>query len=161
VDGVIDHELTSTIEEVEALKKEHPIYHIPSYGNIRKYFYILKELGLIKERGIDKKLPKHLQKRHYYIINESAIDSPLWKRPQEYAYPLAFLGKKRFNKLMEYVELVRSGIVEPPEEFELPIEKFTVQWAFIFEYPEKVTHIASVRGINEDELKKLIVESKY
>jgi hypothetical protein len=164
VDGVIDHELTSTIEEVESLKKEHPIYHTPSYGNIRKYFYILKELGLIKEKGIDKKLPKYLQKRHYYVINEDTIDSPLWNKPQEYTYPLAFLGKKRFKKLMEYVELVRSEEEEPPEEFikaNLPIKKFTVQWAFISEYPEKIAHIASVRGISEEELRKRIVEGKY
>jgi hypothetical protein len=74
-----------------------------SYGSVRRYFYILKRLGLIEPtrrewgRGT---IPKQL-----YRIVSGMEDSPLWSAPQVALYPATRWGGAR------YVKAKRKGLV--------------------------------------------------
>lgn len=76
-----------------AFKKNKPT---TSYGSIRRYFFILKKLGLIEPtrkvqgRG---RFPKQL-----YRIVPGMIDDPRWRAPQAAYYPETKLGGKRYIK---------------------------------------------------------------
>jgi hypothetical protein len=67
-----------------------------SYGSVRRYFYILKKLGLIEPtrrewgRGT---IPKQL-----YRIVPGMEDSPLWSAPQVALYPATRFGGARYTK---------------------------------------------------------------
>jgi len=176
VDGVINGKLVEQLKEeppgklaAQVAKRPEPeerrlakiAYHVPSYNTITNYFFALRKLNLIKLKERKKGKFKHAISRHYYVINKDMINSIMWKMPRVYAYPLSFLGKKRWNDLLFYVNSVRTGEESPPAWYLEDIEEFKVQHAFIEYYPELVMHIAKERGISENELKREIIESKY
>ena len=65
-----------------------------SYESVRRYFYILKKLGLIEHVGA--RPSSRGYERHYYRIVPGREDDPLWFHPQEALYPETRLGAKRY-----------------------------------------------------------------
>ena len=76
-----------------------------SYDSVRRYFYILKEIGLItptrkvKGRG---NFPIQL-----YMITPGMENDPRWAAPQSELYPATKLGRNR------YIEAKQSGAPIP------------------------------------------------
>ncbi len=70
-----------------------------SYASVRRYFYILKRLGLIeptrKERGRGP-IPKQL-----YRIVPGMEDAEEWRAPQVELYPATRFGGARYAKAKE------------------------------------------------------------
>lgn len=68
-----------------------------SYQSVRRYFYILEEIGLIESaRWEESRAPI---RRHLYKIRGDPED-PRWIRPQVELYPQSALGR-RFKELKE------------------------------------------------------------
>jgi len=68
-----------------------------SYAAIRKYFYILREIGLIHPVGTEPS--KQGFKKHMYEIAPGKEDDPAWWHPQMELYPGTALGKQGYAKL--------------------------------------------------------------
>ncbi len=70
-----------------------------SYGSARRYFWILKKLGLIeptrREMGRGA-IPKQL-----YRIVPGMENAPEWRHPQASLYPITRLGASRYRKQKE------------------------------------------------------------
>lgn len=156
LDGeMIDGELTKQIgRDVIGIIRACPGIHIATYTNFWKYFMVLNLLELIKKKGKRIKSDKSIFDKQLYILNKKIekTNPKLWKigwiRPQEMAYPLAGLGKHRYDKLKEDAKK----------------HEVTIQEAFIREdigYPEILDEIAEVRGIDRDELTEWVINSKY
>jgi hypothetical protein len=78
-----------------------------SYDGIRKYFFILKTVGLIRAVGRDKSksgFPRHL----YELVPERAED-PAWWHPQIELYPDTGLGRAGYQRLTERGLKPRGG----------------------------------------------------
>jgi len=72
----------------------------------RKYFYILKELGLIQSVGfVPGKAPF---RKHMFAVVKGMEDDPRWTRPQIELYPATKYGKKG------YLRLKRKGLRPRP-----------------------------------------------
>lgn len=70
-----------------------------SYSSIRRYFYILEEIGLIRgTRWVESKAPR---KKHLYEAVPERLDDPAWLRPQIELYPDTKLGRKGYERLRE------------------------------------------------------------
>jgi hypothetical protein len=68
-----------------------------SYASVLKYFYILKELGLIRPVGfVPGKAP---WRKHMYAIVKGKEADPAWPRPQIELYPSTKYGKKGYLRL--------------------------------------------------------------
>jgi len=66
-----------------------------SYHSFWRYFYILRELGLIRRSGKTKKGKyENTLEQVYYRAVKRRINSPLWKTPQKKLWESAGLGKK-------------------------------------------------------------------
>lgn len=68
-----------------------------SYDSVRRYFYILKELGLIEpvrftpgQRGF---------RKHLYKVVPGTEEDPRWTFPQRELYPDTALGRRGYEKL--------------------------------------------------------------
>lgn len=68
-----------------------------SYDSIRRYFYILEEIGLIESIRFEK--GKSPFPKHYYRIVPGMEDDPRWMHPQSELWPDTKLGKKGYAKL--------------------------------------------------------------
>ena len=156
LDGeMIDGELTKQISrDVIGIIRACPGVHIATYTNFWKYFMVLNLLELVKKKGKRIKSDKSIFDRQLYILNKKTEKTNPklweigWKRPQEMAYPLAGLGKRRYDKLKEDAKM----------------HEVTIQEAFVREdigYPEILDEIATIRGIDRDELTEWVVNSKY
>ena len=75
-------------------KKER---YVTSYASFRKYFYILKELGLI-EFLREEPSSKGGFSRRIYRITPGKEDSEKWLSPQVELYPATALGASRYSK---------------------------------------------------------------
>lgn len=78
-----------------------------SYASIRKYFYILRELGLIEfveEAPSAGGFPRRL-----YRIVPGMEDDPRWGAPQVELYPATKFGKRRYRKKIERGERIPRG----------------------------------------------------
>ena len=78
-----------------------------SYDSIRKYFYILRELGLIEfveEAPSAAGFPRQL-----YRIIPGMEEDPRWGAPQVELYPATALGKRRYRKKIEKGERIPKG----------------------------------------------------
>ena len=65
-----------------------------SYASARRYFWILKKLGLIEFTRVESGkafIPKRL-----YRIVPGMEDSPIWRAPQATLYPETRLGQARY-----------------------------------------------------------------
>ena len=68
-----------------------------SYPSVRKYFYILKELGLIQPVGfVPGKAP---WRKHMFAVAKGKETDPAWTHPQIELYPATKYGKKGYLKL--------------------------------------------------------------
>jgi len=70
-----------------------------SYESVRRYFYILKNLGLIEptRREVGRApIPKQL-----YRIVPGMEDAPEWYRPQIAMYPDTRWGRRRYARVKE------------------------------------------------------------
>lgn len=70
-----------------------------SYASVRRYFYILEEIGLIM--GTEWREGERGFKRHYYELVEAKAEDPAWWHPQQELYPATALGKAGYEKLRE------------------------------------------------------------
>jgi len=66
-----------------------------SYASVRRYFYILKKLGLIEPVRTEPSSKGGFPRTYYRIV---IYDDPRWFAPQEALYPETRLGKKRYEK---------------------------------------------------------------
>lgn len=80
---------------------------VTSYQAVRRYFWILKEIGLIESVRYEKSRG-HFRK-HFYRIVPRMEDDPRWGRPQAELYPDTRLGKRRYDKLRERGLKPRGG----------------------------------------------------
>jgi len=81
------------------LKEFRKVKKKTSYASVRRYFYILKRLGLIEftRRVWGKgRIPKSL-----YRIVPGQEDSPFWIHPQVALYPDTRWGARRYEKAKE------------------------------------------------------------
>lgn len=156
LDGeMIDGELTKQISrDVIGIIRACPGVHIATYTNFWKYFMVLNLLELVKKKGKRIKSDKSIFDKQIYILNEKIKKTNPklweigWKRPQEMAYPLAGLGKRRYDKLKEDAKK----------------HEVTIQEAFTREdigYPEILDEVAEIRGVDRDELTEWVINSKY
>jgi len=110
VDGTMDHELTSKLAAEEVLLKAEweeglptkvlPFIHKSSYNNFRRYFYMLETLGLIERVGDREWDVRRAHFKQKYRIVKGRENDPAWKKPQLYLYPLAWIGGKRYEILL-------------------------------------------------------------
>jgi hypothetical protein len=70
-----------------------------SYAAVRRYFWILKEIGLIESAGYSPS--EHGFKKHLYRIVPGMEDDKRWQSPQAELYPDTGLGSKGYKKLEE------------------------------------------------------------
>ena len=78
-----------------------------SYASIRKYFYILRELGLIEfveEAPSAAGFPRRL-----YRIVPGMEEDPRWGAPQVELYPATRFGKRRYREKIEKGERIPRG----------------------------------------------------
>jgi len=68
-----------------------------SYDSVRRYFWILKEIGLIEPVRFE--VGKAPFRKHLYRIVPGREDDPRWLRPQIELYPDTRLGRKGYEKL--------------------------------------------------------------
>ena len=68
-----------------------------SYQAVRRYFWILKEIGLIQPVGYGPG-KKHF-KPHLYRVTPGKMDDPAWWHPQGELYKGTLLGKAGYAKL--------------------------------------------------------------
>ena len=66
-----------------------------SYESVRRYFYILKRLGLIERVGTEE--GKGVWSRSLYRIVPGAEDDERWFHPQVELYPATRLGSRRYR----------------------------------------------------------------
>ena len=68
-----------------------------SYDSVRRYFYILKEIGLIESvRFVKSKAPF---RKHLYRIVPGKEDDPAWRHPQMELWPDTGLGSAGYEEL--------------------------------------------------------------
>ncbi|MEM3484992.1 MAG: hypothetical protein QXI12_05170 [Candidatus Methanomethyliaceae archaeon] len=68
-----------------------------SYNSVRRYFYILKNLGLIRQVGVKPgraPIPKSI-----YKMVPGMERSEYWSAPQIAMYPITGYGSRRYKKL--------------------------------------------------------------
>jgi len=70
-----------------------------SYDSIRRYFYILKEIGLIEPVRFVK--GKGQWRRHYFSAVMVRIEDPAWFHPQVELYPITRHGKRGYKELRD------------------------------------------------------------
>ena len=68
-----------------------------SYDSVRRYFYLLKEIGLIESVGFV--LGKAPFRKHMFTIVKGREDDPGWIHPQIEIYPSTKYGKKGYLRL--------------------------------------------------------------
>jgi len=91
-----------------------------SYGSIRRYFYILKRLGLIEFVGAVPSERGGFPKRTYRIVPRTEED-PRWDYPQIALYPLSGFGGKKGKQYRRWVERGR-----PKKELETLKRKYSL-----------------------------------
>jgi len=110
VDGSIDGELARDIVTKRIIKAAWeeelptialPFVHKSSYNNFRRYFYILETLGLIERVGKREWDVRHTFFKQKYRIVKGKENDKAWEAPQRYLYPLAWIGKRRYEELLE------------------------------------------------------------
>ena len=110
VDGSIDGELARDIVTKRIIKAAWeeelptialPFVHKSSYNNFRRYFYILESLGLIERVGRREWDVRRAFFKQKYRIVKGKEDNKAWEAPQRYLYPLAWIGKRRYEELLE------------------------------------------------------------
>jgi len=69
-----------------------------SYESVRRYFYILKRIGLIEPVRREPSSKGGFDRTYYRIV---IYDDPRWFAPQEALYPETRLGKRRYEKYIE------------------------------------------------------------
>jgi len=79
-----------------------------SYDSIRRYFWILKEIGLIESVRFEEAAPKQFRK-HFYKLVPERIEDPAWWAPQTYFYPDTGLGSSGYRALAEKGLKPRGG----------------------------------------------------
>ena len=130
VDGSIDGELARDIVTKRIIKAAWeeelptialPFVHKSSYNNFRRYFYILESLGLIERVGRREWDARHTFFRQKYRIVKGKEDSKAWEAPQLYLYPLAWIGKRRYETLLD--DTARRLNLDLEEFLKLPYEK--------------------------------------
>jgi len=78
-----------------------------SYDSVRRYFYILRELGLIEYTRTIKGRGKFPVRLHRIVPGME--DDPRWDAPQVELYPATKLGRERYRKRIERGEPVPRG----------------------------------------------------
>ena len=134
MDGSIDGELARDIVTKRIIKAAWeeelptialPFVHKSSYNNFRRYFYILESLGLIERVGRREWDVRHTFFRQKYRIVKGKEDSKAWEAPQLYLYPLAWIGKRRYETLLD--DTARRLNLDLEEFLKLPYEKRKVE----------------------------------
>ena len=72
----------------------------PSYAQIRRYFWIIKKMGLIIKSGERPSKFKGNPKAFYQIV-PGMRDDPRWFRPQSEFYPSTTIGSRRFQNKVD------------------------------------------------------------
>jgi len=88
-----------------------------SYDSIRRYFWLLKEIGLIESVRFEK--AKTGFRKHFYKMVEKRVEDPAWWHPQIALYPDTALGSSGYRALAEKGLKPRGGrrmapFVAPP-----------------------------------------------
>jgi hypothetical protein len=68
-----------------------------SYASVRKYFYVLREVGLIQSVGFVPGMAPW--RKHMFAIVKGKEADPAWTHPQIELYPATKYGKKGYLKL--------------------------------------------------------------
>jgi len=68
------------------------------YLNVVRYFWLLKEAGLIRLVREEPPSRGYFMKRYYAVVPER-VDDPAWFHPQQVKYPDTKWGKKRYWKV--------------------------------------------------------------
>ena len=68
-----------------------------SYQSARRYFWILKKLGLIEYVGVES--GKGFIPKHIYRIVPGMESDPRWRAPQIALYPKTRWGSKRYQRV--------------------------------------------------------------
>lgn len=87
---------------IKELRKTVPHEKIPrrraSYQSVRRYFYILSQIGLIeKVFSVPGANPLGIEK-NYYRIKPGMENDPRWRNPQKELYYTVKWGGKRYRK---------------------------------------------------------------
>jgi len=69
-----------------------------SYGSVRRYFYILREIGLVERVGTAP--GRGRWPRSLYRIVPGMEDDPRWGRPQVELYPSTRWGARRYARAL-------------------------------------------------------------
>ncbi|MCD6138249.1 MAG: hypothetical protein J7J91_06685 [Deltaproteobacteria bacterium] len=174
VDGTIDRKLAEDIIHKRIIKAAWeeelptialPFVHKSSYNNFRRYFYILETLGLIERVGKREwDAVRAFFKQKYRIVKGKENDKA-WEAPQRYLYPLAWLGKRRYERLLEDTA---DRLEEDLEEFlSRPYEERRAEIIKTIEkFPEwqdrlKLREVAAYWGVSVKEMLKRMYYLEY
>lgn len=84
-----------------------------SYESVRRYFYILKRLGLIEPVRREPSSKGGFPRTYYRIV---VYDDPRWIAPQEAIYPETRLGKRRYEHYVESRRLAEEPYAPQVDE---------------------------------------------
>ena len=174
VDGSIDGELARDIVTKRIIKAAWeeelptialPFVHKSSYNNFRRYFYILESLGLIERVGRREWDVRRAFFKQKYRIVKGKEDSKAWEAPQLYLYPLAWLGKRRYEKLLG--DTADRLKVDLEEFLELPYEDRreeiikTIELSSEWQDKLNLKEVARYWGVSVKKLLKWMRYQKY
>lgn len=113
-----------------------------SYASIRRYFYILKRIGLIEPTRTEPSKRGGFPRTYYRIV---VYDDPRWLAPQEALYPETRLGPKRYKayKAREMIEEYPYG--EQAAEIQYYIDMNQIP-SHLRRYVEKIIDEVGRRG---------------
>jgi len=93
--------------------REHGLEWWGKYSSFRRYFYILKKLGLIEFTREETGENPQLQPRRYYTVVEEFSDlDDAWRKPQVVLYPETVWGKEDYKARKKEAEELGISVRE-------------------------------------------------
>ena len=188
IEGLEDYAEGIGSKRVPIRKQREAVYKIPSYGAIRSYFWVLKQLGLIE---LTKKEPGEWVsgikvERHYYSLIEAPIKvngkklttkeiKEIWSNPKPVLHPLEILGSFQWESYKLDAEERRDGITSLTKREKAKLTKLgyieediTLKLWFILHPPKAketkediITKASRLRGLRKEQLEQMIIKGRY
>ena len=186
IEGLEDYAEGIGSKRVPVRKQREAVYKIPSYGSIRSYFWVLKQLGLIE---LTKKEPGEWisgvkVEKHYYNLVAEPIKAngkklttkeikEIWESPKQIAYPLSVLGKFQWESYKLDAEERRDGIISLTKKEKAKLTKLgyteediNLKLWFVLHPPkikkeDIIIKASKLRGLHKEQLEQMIIKGHY